>query len=215
MFPVAQHYRPRIASPLMATVLVGLVLLWLPPLRGAGAADELPAGVPAVETAEPAVRGPLPPTAGPDSLPGQQTGLWRVSLCAVHGHIWIRLADTASNRVLTLGRYRKGAGGRYDAKSGGWLVEPAASSGVQLNMEQCHEPAVLQGRHVLLTATVRNPKIFRGAGNGYGHGGLRNNCVTYARNAWHFYTGEWYDLPTVHTPKSLYRAISARYPPLP
>ena len=50
---------------------------------------------------------------------------------------------------------------------------------------------------------VNHPVIYRGALNGFGHLGVRVNCVTYARDAWYFYTREYYSLPPIASPRSL------------
>ncbi|MBL8849673.1 MAG: hypothetical protein JNG89_08310, partial [Planctomycetaceae bacterium] len=39
-----------------------------------------------------------------------------------------------------------------------------------------------------------------------------NNCATYARDAWHFYTGEHWELPVIHTPKALRESVGHEHP---
>jgi hypothetical protein len=67
---------------------------------------------------------------------------------------------------------------------------------------------------MLLSVYVEDPEIFGGIDDGYGHDGYHNNCVTHARDAWHFYSKELYPLSTFHTPKSLCEQVLARHPDL-
>lgn len=148
---------------------------------------------------------------GPEQLPERLSGEWTVSLCVKTSHAWIRFENDESGEVHTLGSYKKGAGGVRDPRSFRWLHPPVTTSGVQWDIDLRHEEEVANGNYRLLNVRVKDPVIFRGHKNGFGHGGYRNNCTTYARDAWHFYSRQWYELPFVETPKSLYEAVCEEY----
>ncbi len=148
---------------------------------------------------------------GPAELPERLSGEWTVSLCIKTSHAWIRFENEATGEVHTLGSYKKGAGGVRDPRSFRWLHPPVKVSGVQWDVDLRHEEEVAEGNFRLLNVQVTDPVIFRGDGDGFGHGGYRNNCTTYARDAWHFYSEQWYELPFVQTPGSLYHAVCERY----
>lgn len=148
--------------------------------------------------------------AGPDELPVQLPGLWRVSLCRACGHNWIRFEHAETRELHTLGRYTKGFGGEFDWRTGRWVWPHAAQCGVTWDMDLKFEVGVRRDGRILRTCYVWNPWIYRGRANGYGHLGVRMNCTTYARDAWHFYTGEWYDLPLIATPCALEKKVCQR-----
>lgn len=146
---------------------------------------------------------------GPDALPACLPGLWRVSLCASWEHNWIRLENMETGELHTLGRYFQGTGAEFDRRTGQQVWPAAPACGVIWDMDLKFHRGVRADGRVLRTCDVRNPRIYRGHANGYGHGVIRLNCVTYARDAWHFYTGEWYALPPIALPCALERSASA------
>lgn len=167
---------------------------------------------PSASTSQPVAKGakaktelvvPVPTSQLPEQLPG----VWKVSLCAKKGHTWIRFENQTTKEVRTLGRFARGVGGKWNRETRSWDWRPAPVSGVLMDMELRHEPSIKKGYYILLSVYAKDPKIFRGINNGVGHHGIRNNCVTYARDAWHFYSNEWYNLPPIHTPASLRKRV--------
>jgi hypothetical protein len=79
-------------------------------------------------------------------------------------------------------------------------------------MDLRYEPYVRQGRFLLLSVLVQSPRIIRGENNGFGHGLWRMNCVTYARDAWAAYTGEYYRLPMIAIPDDFRAEVVRRHP---
>lgn len=151
---------------------------------------------------------------GPNELPKRLEGLWKVSLCINPAHCWIRFEQTETGEVHTLGRYPKGVGGKRDPETGEWLWPDAELAGLQWDLDLQHEQEVQQGKYRLLSVLVKNPPIYRGRTNGFGHGYWHNNCATYARDAWHYYSGEGYPLPRIHTPDDLLLEVLQRHPEL-
>lgn len=138
--------------------------------------------------------------------PERLEGRWEIALCASPGkHTWLRMQSLQTGEVVTISRYRKGAGGDPSLDGEAFERSKASRSGVWLNREvKSYGP----GReHVLLTTVVADPVLYRGQGGGDGHHGIRNNCVTYTRNAWAFYTGVHYDLPVLHSPTTLWHIV--------
>jgi hypothetical protein len=155
---------------------------------------------------------------GPDNIPCCLEGVWKVSLCIESylgkcGHTWMRFENTETGEVHTTARYIKGYGGVRDIDTGCWMYRPAKVSGVQWDLDMKREHLIGSRRAHIVTTLVENPRIFRGRNNGYGHGRTVNNCVTYTRDAWHYYTGEYYKLPPLlHTADTLLRRISKCHP---
>jgi hypothetical protein len=148
--------------------------------------------------------------AGPDSLPDRLSGLWRISLCVGHGHSWIRLQNTETGEVHTLARYVKGCGGESDWRQGRRTWPGAPACGVIWDQDLKFEVGVRRDGRIIRSCYVRDPCIYRGRMNGYGHCVVRMNCVTYARDAWCHYSGEWYDLPPVALPCGLEAAVCGK-----
>ena len=144
---------------------------------------------------------------GPDHLPAQLTGVWRVSLCVTHRHSWIVFQHAETGELHTLGRYVKGLGGRTDWCTCRRLWPGAPACGVTWDIDVKYHNGLQRRGRILRSCHVRNPCIFRGENNGYGHGGVCMNCATYARDAWHYYSGEWYSLPPIATPCALERQV--------
>jgi hypothetical protein len=102
-------------------------------------------------------------------------------------------------------------GGWFDRRRMRWVYPPTFYPGLSMDRDQKYEEDVLQEGTLLAFRYVDDPPVFTGGGL-YGHGVIRNNCVTYARDAWYFYTGEFYELPALHTPSDLAEAVAARHP---
>ena len=115
-----------------------------------------------------------------------------VSLCVGDTHAWIRYQNVETGEVHTCGRYGRGFGSLTDSRTGQRLWPAAGSSGVQWDMDMMYDHGLRSDMRILRSAVVNNPVIYRGALNGFGHLGVRVNCVTYARDAWYFYTREYY-----------------------
>jgi hypothetical protein len=150
---------------------------------------------------------------GPSRLPRQLSGLWVVSLCVSDTHAWIRYQNVETGEVHTCGRYGRGFGSITDSHTGQRLWPAARSSGVQWDMDMMYDHGLRMDMKVLRSTLVRNPIIYRGALHGFGHLGIRINCVTYARDAWYFYTLEYYLLPPIASPGALASRALAGPPP--
>ncbi len=144
---------------------------------------------------------------GPDDMPRQLCGVWKISLCGSDYHNWMRYQNVETGVVHTVGRYGKGFGGATDPCTGCETWPSAPVCGVIWDIDLKYEPAVRRGEHVLRSCYVRNPFIHRGGLDGHGHCGLRLNCTTHVRDAWHCYTGEYLCLPPLHTPHALERSL--------
>lgn len=149
---------------------------------------------------------------GPTGLPDRLHGLWMISLCVGDTHAWIRYQNLETGEVHTCGRYGRGFGSVKDALSGRQLWPAARHSGVQWDMDMMYDRGVRTDMKVLRSTIVRDPVVFRGSLRGFGHLGIRLNCVTYARDAWYFYTREYYPLPPIASPRAL-GARAAKGPP--
>jgi len=194
-------------------LLLILVLLLAGTTAPARAESEAQSPAPAAGDAEASSRIALEVCRkGPGELPERLEGVWKVSLCISDGHTWIRFENVKTSRVHTLGRYFIGNGGWWDKKARRWIYPPAARSGVYLDRELRCEADVHSGKIPMLSVLVRNPRIYRGRGNGFGHWGVQNNCVTFARDAWHYYCGEAYPLPRIHAPDDLLYEVLRRHP---
>jgi hypothetical protein len=144
---------------------------------------------------------------GPDQLPRQLPGLWRINLCVSWDHAWIYFEHAEIGERHTLGRYTRGFGGEFDWRTGRWIWPHAPACGVVWDMDLRFHAGVRSDGCVLRTCYVWHPRIYRGRANGYGHCGIRMNCATYARDAWHFYAGERYALPLIATPRALRNSV--------
>lgn len=142
---------------------------------------------------------------GPEHLPGQLPGLWRVSLCVSASHAWIRFEHAETGELHTIGRYVRGCGGIIDWRTGRWVWPNAPVCGVIWDMDVKYDLGLRRDGRVVRTCFVRDPIVYRGERNGYGHYVVQSNCATFARDAWCFYTGEYYRLPPVATPCALGR----------
>jgi len=147
---------------------------------------------------------------GPSELPGRLAGAWEISLCVGDSHAWIRFQNVETGEVHSCGRYGKGFGGITDKISGLSVWPPAHVGGVLWDMDRMYELGLRRDKRVLRVVQVANPVIYRGAFNGYGHCGVRMNCTTYARDAWWFYTGEYYHLPLIASPDALQTQVMNR-----
>lgn len=154
------------------------------------------------------MRQPIGPEEFPERLPGQ----WLLSLCVSrdHAHAWLRFENVETGEVRSISRYHLFVGGWFDRGRMQWVYPPTFRTGLSMDRDQRYEADVLEGGTLLAYRYVNDPPIFLGSGP-YGHGVIRNNCVTYARDAWYFYTGEYYELPLLHTPSDLAEAVAARH----
>jgi hypothetical protein len=136
-----------------------------------------------------------------------------VSLCIAenNGHAWIRLEHCETGEVRTIGRYHLLVGGWFDREHFRWNYPPTFRTGLHMDREQKFEFEDTAADAVLLTETVDDPHL-RVRGRTTGHGMVRNNCVTYTRDAWYVLTGEYFDLPPIHTPRSLRKAVETAHP---
>src|SRR3954454_15366158 len=169
-----------------------------------------PTGILAVAPAQDVARGQIH---GPSRLPAQLPGPWMVSLCVGDTHAWIRYQNVETGEVHTCGRYGRGFGSLTDSRTGQRLWPAAGSSGVQWDMDMMYDHGLRSDMRILRSTVVNHPVIYRGALNGFGHLGVRVNCVTYARDAWYFYTREYYSLPPIASPRSLATRALAGPPP--
>lgn len=173
----------------------------------AGRADD---GSEAADTkfAAPVVHRPLGPDKIPDSLPGR----WKVSLCiTTRGHCWIRYENVETGEIHSVSRYHLLVGGWPDPKRFRWHYPPTTKTGLYMDREQSIEHRRKDDQYLLLSTVIDDPVIYKGE-DARGHGMIVNNCVTHTRDAWHFYTGEWYDLPPAHAPADLRRAVLIKHP---
>lgn len=148
---------------------------------------------------------------GPDEIPEQLEGRWKVSLCISRGHTWIRYQNLKTGEVRSISRYHLLVGSAYDLRHLKWIHRPTMQTGLYMDRERLVDDQVLEGKCLMLSTFVDDPVIFQ-HDESHGHGIVVNNCVTYARDAWHFYTGEWYELPPVHAPADLLRGVLIRHP---
>jgi hypothetical protein len=151
---------------------------------------------------------------GPGQIPTQLQGVWKVSLCSQPGHSWIRYEHVETGEVHTIARFRKGAGGRKSKATGQVIVPAVPESGLYWDQDIRMEPDVRAGRFILLSCLVKDPAIPVGKNQGAGYAAIDDNCATYARDAWHYYTGEFYELGAVHYPNTLGEAAWKKYPAL-
>lgn len=152
---------------------------------------------------------PVPYSQIPDSLPGK----WKVSICVrVPGHAWIRFENLDTKEVVTLSRFQYLSGGKFDWKKLRYSKRPVTDAGVWMNRELGEESKIEAGNYLMISTFVDNPKINLGPNNGEGHGTVVNNCATYCRDAWFYYTGEYYHFDKVHSPIELRNAIIRRHP---
>jgi len=168
-----------------------------------------PAAAPPTTAAHSEVREPTGPKDVPEMLPGR----WSASLCIAenNGHAWIRLENLETGEVRTIGRYHLLVGGWFDREHFRWYYPPTFRTGLYMDREQKSEFLETAQASVLLTETVEDPQLLIG-GRATGHGFVRNNCVTYTRDIWYVLTGEHFDLPPIHTPRALRKAVETAHP---
>ena len=156
---------------------------------------------------------PVRQPTGPDELPQVLPGRWLVSLCASRnrGHTWIRFENMETGEVRSISRFHLLVGGWFDRDRLRWNYGPTWRTGLHMDRDQRFEADIQDGGIILLFTYLDDPPIYFGGG-ATGHGVVRNNCVSYTRDAWYFYTGELYDLPGIHSPTDLIRSIEARHP---
>jgi hypothetical protein len=69
--------------------------------------------------------------------------------------------------------------------------------------------------HIRASVTLQNPRVFRGSDKGRGYGVSAGNCAGFTRDAWHFYSGEWYELPSPPSAAALRELVLRRHPQQP
>ena len=198
--------RRRFSIWIAAVVLTAVLM---PTAGGTAAEDDGLKAVPEPEVSSKEVRPPI----GPDDLPETLPGRWKVSLCVMvqPGHAWIRFENVETGEVRSISRFHLFVGAWFDEENWKWHYAPTTRTGVYMDREQSIHTKYPKDRWLLLSAYVDNPKIYKGE-NTHGHGMARNNCVTYTRDAWYFYTGEYYALHRVHDPAELRRAVVQHHP---
>ncbi len=151
-----------------------------------------------------------PTAGGPQAVPRQLLGLWRVSLCVKRGlhrgHAWIRFENVYTHEVHTIGRFQRNVRPTRRRATGEVLYARTEQSGLHWDYDWRFEHQVRRGEYVIGSVTVRDPIVF-GHDDLLGHGTVRANCITYARDAWQFYSGQHFDLAIVHTPEGFLRTI--------
>ena len=151
-----------------------------------------------------------PTAGGPEKVPQQLFGLWRVSLCVkpgMHrGHAWIRYQHVHTGEVHTVGRFQRHVRPTRRRATGEILYPSTKTSGLYWDYDWRFEHEVRAGKYTIGSVVVRDPTIF-GHEDLQGHGTIRNNCITYARDAWQYYSGQQIELALVHTPEGFLRSI--------
>ena len=145
---------------------------------------------------------------GPDEIPDHLPGLWKVSLYVkegyLRGHAWIRYENLANGEAHTVARFLKGIDDVRHPITGLELVPSIEITGLHWDYDLRFEHEIQGSKYCIDSVVIRDPKIFRGSGI-YGHGVVRNNCITYGRDAWCYYTGRQYELAAIHLPNRLLR----------
>ena len=149
---------------------------------------------------------------GHASPPRTLSGLWEISLCVSDTHAWIGYRNLETGEIHTSGRYLRGFGSVVESRTGRTLWPNAYCCGVLWDWDLMYNHLLRKEKRVLRVVQIQDPVIYRGSLMGYGHLGVRLNCVTYARDAWNSYTGEFYRLPLIATPRALESAVR-RGPP--
>lgn len=112
----------------------------------------------------------------------------------------------------TVARFREGFGDYTDPATGRLIVGNVPESGLWWDQDLRFEEHVRAGKYPFLTVLVNDPIIYRAGGRCAGYTFCGDNCVHYARDAWHFYSGEWYDLPALALPLHLVRQVRCSHP---
>ena len=156
---------------------------------------------------------------GPEGVPGMLPGVWHITLCLEtgqigHRHCWIRYQNVHTGEVHTLARFLKGRGGWKD-RHGRLVATPATVAGLLWDNDLKRECQIRHGRIHMLNIVRTNPCIYRGWNNGYGHNAVINNCATWCRDAWEYYTGEDACMPPfIHTTGRLHASLNRMHPRL-
>ena len=153
-----------------------------------------------------------PTAGGPETVPQQLFGVWQVSLCVKpgfhHGHAWIRYENIDTGEVHTIGRFQRNVRATRRRSTREILYPRTTESGLHWDYDWRLEHEVRQGKYVVGSVVVRDPFIF-GHDDLAGHGVIRDNCITYARDAWQYYSGQHFDLALLHTPEGFLRTIES------
>ena len=156
-----------------------------------------------------------PTAGGPESVPRQLFGVWRVSLCVKpgwhRGHAWIRYENLHTGEIHTVGRFQRNVRATRRRETRETLYPRTSTSGLHWDYDWRFEHQVRQGQYVVGSVTVRDPLIF-GHDDLLEYGVVRDNCITYARDAWQYYSGQHFDLAIIHTPEGFLRTIEQQAP---
>ena len=151
-----------------------------------------------------------PTAGGPEAVPQQLFGLWRVSLCVktgMHrGHAWIRYENVHTGEVHTIGRFQSYVRPTRRRQTREVLYPKTKEAGLHWDYDWRFEHEVRQGKYLVDSVVVRDPMVF-GHNDLHGHAIVRDNCITYARDAWAYYSGQHVDLAIIHTPENFLRRI--------
>ncbi len=154
----------------------------------------------------------------PDQMPCRLKGTWKITMvlevdCNQFGHAYLRYENVDTGEFHTIGRYCRGWGNARELIGNPSPVGPSPFSGVVWDLDAAREPEYQARKFYAISTVKTDPFVLRGINGGWGHGGLVNNCNTHVRDAWHCYTGEWYDLcPVWHTSNHLLSQIAKRHP---
>jgi hypothetical protein len=155
-------------------------------------------GVQARSNVAPNVRGPAASaTSIQDGLPSSLPGTWTVHLCIAGEQSWIRLENAQSGEFHTLS---------YSGQS---------QTGIQWDLDVQREIELKSIEHIRASVTVQNPRIFRGATKARNYGLSPGNCAGFTRDAWYFYSGEWYPLPSPPSAAALRELVLRQHPEQP
>ena len=156
-----------------------------------------------------------PTAGGPDVVPQRLDGLWKVSLCVrpgLHrGHAWIRYENVHTGEVHTIGRFQSHVRPTRRRDTRETLYPRTRRAGLHWDYDWRFEHEVREGKYVVDSVLVRDPIIY-GHDDPLGHGIIRDNCITYARDAWHHYSGQQIDLAIIHTPEGFLRTLQRELP---
>ena len=151
--------------------------------------------MPARPNYAPGVRGPAAPAAAAlDPVPSSLPGTWKVHLCIAGQQSWIRLEQAQSGEFHTLSRSGQNP------------------SGVQWDLDVQRESQLTSLDHIRASITVQNPRIFRGNDKGRTYAPSPGNCAGFTRDAWYFYSREWYPLPSPPSAAALRELVLRQHP---
>jgi hypothetical protein len=142
---------------------------------------------------------------GPSDVPDKLDGTWQVSIVVGGGHAYIRYENTETGETHTVGNYEHGYGGRIDA-NGRVIIPPVTLPGLQWDQDMKKEAGFKGDLFQSRTVVIKDPVIYKDS-TPFEYGWYGDNCTTYAKDAWHFYTGEVYFIVGPDVPGYLESAI--------